>query len=52
MSPATKNNHFVYYLTNIACRGKKEVLFVLEKLSQVDEKILKVEFRKNDCFGF
>lgn len=22
IQPPTKNNHFVYYLTNIACKGK------------------------------
>lgn len=52
IQPPTKNNHFVYYLTNIACRGKAEVFFVLDKLSQVDPKVLRLEFRKADCFGF
>ena len=48
----SKSSHFVYYLTNIACRGKKEVTFVLGKLSKVDDKVLRIELRKADCFGF
>lgn len=41
MQPQTKNNHFVYYLTNIACKGKNQIKFVLDKLSSADQKILR-----------
>lgn len=50
--PQSKNNHFIYYLTNLACRGKDEMKFVYDKLAQVDEKVLKVELKKNDWNGF
>ena len=48
----SKNNHFVYYLTNLACRGKDEMKFVYDKLTQVDEKLLKVELKRSDWNGF
>ena len=52
IQPQTKNNHFLYYLTNIACKGKNQAKFVFDKLSQADQKVLKGELKKNDCHGF
>ena len=43
---------YIYYLTKIACLGWKEMQFVLQKLQQTDERVLRVELRKVDANGF
>lgn len=49
--PPTRNNHFVYYLANLACLGHEEMDFVLQKLRAADEKILRTELHKTDYRG-
>ena len=50
--PVNKKNHFVYYLVNLACRGKRELNFVWRKLEDVDERVLRNELNKPDFHGF
>jgi hypothetical protein len=52
MQPPTRNNNYVYYLTNIACLGWKEMEFVHNILLKTDDKVLRVELRKIDMNGF
>lgn len=47
-----KKNHFVYYLVNLACRGKHQLGFVWRKLQEVDDRVLRVELNKPDLHGF
>ena len=52
LHPPTRNNNYVYYLTNISCLGWKEMQFVYDKLVSTDEKLLRVELKKVDINGF
>lgn len=50
--PPTRNNNYVYYLTNIACLGWKEMEWVYQKLMATEDRVLRVELKKIDINGF
>jgi hypothetical protein len=52
LHPPTRNNNYVYYLTNIACLGWQEMEFTHSVLLRTDERLLREELRKVDINGF